>query len=132
MFHFQFTFVFFYTSVSERVFIRDAECRKLLNAYAATATSSELRRFSKTDMEHLIQMLQEYSPAVASLIESLNFVIPCPSTYGPLLKALSSHSPVCALIPPTLEADSLGTTSAVMTLLEVTQVYGGPYKTPFL
>lgn len=76
----------------------------MLTKYAKTATdNSVLVSFSDSDMDELEQLLSLYSPTILSLILSWNKLIPCPSAYAPLVKALSTASPVCALLLPTNE-----------------------------
>ena len=90
------------------MFINNGECRRLLGFYSSTATSNEaLKTFSERDMERLMDLLVKHSPALAALLKAIEYAIPCPSAYGPLLKSLSSQSPVCALLPPTQDVENL-------------------------
>ena len=91
----------FFSSFKDRVFIEEAECRRLLRRYSETAEDDDsLRYFSDADAKKLLDCLQTYSPTLVPLIKSWGSIVPCDSRYAPLLKALSSSSPLCALIHP--------------------------------
>lgn len=89
----------FHSSVCDRVFIDHHKCRKLLFLYSKTATDNDaLLSFSEDDLAELLQLLSIHSPVLVPLIQN---TIPCQRAYAPLLKSLSTLSPVCALIVPT-------------------------------
>ena len=90
------------SSVGDRVFIDDQACRSLLYKYAKTATCNvELRNFMDSDVDVLVTMLTTHCPVLADLLNYFDKLVPCPSACAELLTALSSLSPVCALILPT-------------------------------
>lgn len=91
-----------YSSIGDRVFIDDQACRSLLSKYAKTATCNhELRDFLDSDADELVTMLNTFCPSLANLLIHFDKNIPCPGACSELLTALSSCSPVCALILPT-------------------------------
>ena len=93
--------VFFFGFFKDRVFIEEAECRRLLRRYSETAEDNDsLHYFNEADAKKLLDCLQKYSPTLVPLIKSWGSIVPCDSRYAPLLKALSSSSPLCALIHP--------------------------------
>lgn len=101
-------FITLCSSIHERVFIDDHKCRLLLKTYAKTASDSDiLSRYLDSDLDDLMAYLTKHSPTLADLIEHLERPIPCPSTCASLFTDLSTTSPVCALVPPTPEVNSL-------------------------
>ena len=91
----------FFSFFQDRVFIEEAECRRLLRRYSETTEDNDsLRYFNEADAKKLLDCLQKYSPTLVPLIKSWGSIAPCDSRYAPLLKALSSSSPLCALIHP--------------------------------
>lgn len=92
----------YYSSLGDRIFIDDQACRSLLSTYAKTATCNlELRNFLDSDMDQLVTMLTKHCPVLSELLLFLDKPVPCPFACAELLSALSSTSPVCALILPT-------------------------------
>ena len=91
-----------YSSLGDRIFIDDQACRSLLSTYAKTATCNlELKNFLGSDMDQLVTMLTKHCPVLSELLLFLDKPVPCPFACAELLSALSSPSPVCALILPT-------------------------------
>ena len=73
-----------------------------MSTYAKTATCNlELRNFLDSDMDQLVTLLTKHCPVLAEFLLFIDKPIPCPFACAELLSALSSPSPVCALILPT-------------------------------
>lgn len=101
------------------MFIDHHKCRQLLLLYSKTATDNEaLLSFGEDDFDELLQLLSIHSPVLVPLIKNAN---PCQRAYAPLLRALSTLSPVCALIVPTPSNLEL-----VETLIEGCEVRSNP------
>ena len=87
--------------MENRIFISDSKCRRLLSQYAKTATDNEeMLSFTQSEADDLDKLLALHFLSLHKLFISLNRMVPCPKAYTPLLRSLSTLSPVCALVIP--------------------------------
>ena len=86
----------FFTRQSERVYVQDRQTRKLLRRYASTQD-----KLSDSEFQQLITSSALNAPELSELLDHCkksNCTCGPPPELRPLLRALSSESPVSALI----------------------------------
>ena len=86
-----------YTRFQERVFIPDKTTRKTFQKFSTTG-------ISEVDFLELTEGLKTHAPCLVSLVTTIKVVnqklVQCPQEWQVLCKAISTTSPVCALVRP--------------------------------
>ena len=87
----------FYTRFQERVFIPDKTTRKMFYKFSTTA-------ISQVDFMELTKKLKSNVPCLVDLVTAIKVVsqncVQCPQEWQEFCKAISTASPVCALVRP--------------------------------